>query len=438
MPSCLTTWPSAPSATSGRQRIPTPAWCPSLLQAGCQRSSAKVSLRFWAMGREGEVAQELLQGFRGEHPDWELRIEQLPWSAAHEKFLTAFAGDATPDVAQMGNTWLPEMAALGALQPLAGRLAAATTVPQADYFEGLWRTNVIAGQLLGLPWTVDTRLLYYRADLLAQAGFSRAPQDWPQWQAAMQALQQRAGVATPQLFPLTEFEPLLALALQAPGELVSAEGRAHFRGPAFRQALGFYLEAFRRGWAPAATHNQIANVWQEFDRGSIAFYISGPWNIAEFRRRLAADRQHIWAAAPLPGPQGPGASIAGGTSLVMFKRSRHPEAAWALMEYLARPAVQARFFQLSGNLPPRRSVWELAGLQQDPAARAFAAQLERVRPTPALPEWERIAQEMQLTAAHLAYRGGSVDAALAQLDQRVDALLSKRRWMLARQAGSLP
>ena len=26
--------------------------------------------------------------------------------------------DATPDVAQMGNTWLPEMTALGAIEPL--------------------------------------------------------------------------------------------------------------------------------------------------------------------------------------------------------------------------------------------------------------------------------------------------------------------------------
>ena len=36
-----------------------------------------------------------------------------------------------------------------------------------------------------------------------------------------------------------------------------------------------------------------------------------PWNIGEFKRRLPADRQDSWMTAPLPGPDGPGASIAG-------------------------------------------------------------------------------------------------------------------------------
>ena len=70
------------------------------------------TVTFWAMGREGEVVTELLPEFERAHPGVKVVVQQLPWSAAHEKLLTAFAGDATPDVAQMGNTWIPEMAAL--------------------------------------------------------------------------------------------------------------------------------------------------------------------------------------------------------------------------------------------------------------------------------------------------------------------------------------
>ncbi len=42
----------------------------------------------------------------------------MPLTAAHEKLLTAFAGDALPDISQLGNTWIPEFATLGALEPL--------------------------------------------------------------------------------------------------------------------------------------------------------------------------------------------------------------------------------------------------------------------------------------------------------------------------------
>jgi multiple sugar transport system substrate-binding protein len=400
---------------------------------GCGQAADK-RLRFWAMGREGEVAPELLAGFRAEHPDIDLRIEALPWTAAHEKLLTAFAGDATPDVAQMGNTWLPEMSALGALAPL-DTWQASSGLKAEDHYAGIWQANVMDGVLRGVPWYVDTRLLYYRSDLLQQAGYAQMPTNWADWTAAMTALQRlpRAAVAHPLLLPVNEFEPLLALALQQEGEVLKDGGRrGNFAGAGFQRALGFYMGLFAKGLAPDITNNQIANLYQEFGRSNFAFYISGPWNIGEFRRKLPPEMQGRWNTAPLPGPTGPGASNAGGSSLVMFQRSRHKPQAWALIEYLSRPAVQLQFFHLTGNLPPRRSTWALEPLASDPQVRAFANQLERARPTPAVPEWERIAQEMQLFAARAIHDRSTPLATGQALDVRVDEFLAKRRWMLDR------
>src|SRR5512138_2701809 len=97
-------------------RSDTPLWSrraflragAGLCAAACTRQDDRV-LRFWAMGREGEVAMRLLATFERENPGLHVQVEQLPWSAAHEKLLTAFAGEATPDLAQLGNTWLPEL-----------------------------------------------------------------------------------------------------------------------------------------------------------------------------------------------------------------------------------------------------------------------------------------------------------------------------------------
>lgn len=421
--------------TLRRRDALTLAAAPALLPA-CARDDGK-TLRFWAMGREAEVAPQLLRGFQEQHPEIRLRIETLPWTAAHEKLLTAIAGDATPDVAQMGNTWLPEMQQLGALEALDPWLAE-LGIAAEDHYAGIWATNRIAGQQIGLPWYVDTRLLFYRRDLLAQAGFAAPPQDWAQWRAALQALHE-GPVPRPALLPTNEFEPLLALALQQPEDLLRAGGRyGNFSGAGFSRALAFYLEIFRRGWAPGVTNNQIANLYQEFGRGRFAFYISGPWNIGEFKRRLPAELQSAWATAPLPGPEGPGASVAGGSSLVVFKRSRVKPLAAKLIAYLSRPEVQLQFYALTGNLPPRRSTWALPRegerpLKDDVHASAFAAQLERVRPTPAVPEWERIAQEMQLAAARGVHEGSTAAQVGKLLDARVDGILAKRRWVLDRE-----
>lgn len=408
--------------------------------AGCAGDAGTTTLRFWAMGRESEVAADLIAGFERENPGVRVKVEQLPWTAAHEKLLTAFAGDATPDLAQVGNTWLPEMQALGALEPLEPWLARTPALAAADYFDGIWATNLAGGQRVGLPWYVDTRLMFVRQDLLARAGVHQMPQDWEAWRVALARLRER-GMASPILLPTNEFEPLLALALQQPGEVLRDGGRyGNFSSPDFRRALGFYIERFQRGDAPGLTNNQVANVWQEFGRGTFAFYISGPWNIGEFKRRLPAELADAWTTAELPGPNGPGASIAGGASLAMFKRSRHKPAAWALISYLSRPEVQLEFYRLTGDLPARRSAWALplgqATLAQDRHAAAFGRQLERVRPAPAVPEWERIANEMQFAAARVVGGRESQDEAVRGLDARVDGILEKRRWMLDRKAGA--
>jgi multiple sugar transport system substrate-binding protein len=65
-----------------------------------------VTLKFWGLGREGEVVASLIPDFEREHPGIHVEVQQIPWTAAHEKLLTAHVGGATPDVAQLGNTWV--------------------------------------------------------------------------------------------------------------------------------------------------------------------------------------------------------------------------------------------------------------------------------------------------------------------------------------------
>lgn len=407
--------------------------------AACTRAEPDVTvLKFWAIGREAEVVPTLLADFERDNPGIRVEVQALPLTAAHEKLLTAFAGDALPDLAQLGNTWLPELATLGALEPLQARVDASPVVRRDDYFPGIWDTNVLDGGLYGVPWYVDTRLLFYRKDLLAQAGFAAPPRDWEEWKRALAAIKRDAGPDRYAiLLPLNEYEPLLNLAVQMPDPLLrERDTRGNFQSAGFRCAFEFYLEMFRRDWAPPMSATQISNVWDEFAAGFYAFYITGPWNVGEFQRRLPERLRDDWGTAPLPGPDGPGAAVAGGSSLVMFASSTRKAEVWRLIEFLSAPEQQRRLHELCGDLPPRRSAWEAPALAGDPYARAFREQLERARPAPKVPEWERIAQELRL-AAERAVRGGQpVDGVLRQLDARTDEILDKRRWMLARSSGA--
>ncbi len=159
-------------------------------------------------------------------------------------------------------------------------------------------------------------------------------------------------------------------------------------------------------------------------------YITGPWNIGEFRKRLPDSLQTAWSTAPLPGPDGPGISLAGGSSIVIMRNARHAADAWRLIAFLGDPARQAAFYEATGDLPARRSAWDTPKLASDKHLAAFRDQLNRVQPMPAVPEWESIATDIAAAAERAARGRQSIDAAIASLDVEVNAALEKRRWLV--------
>ncbi|WP_242107798.1 sugar ABC transporter substrate-binding protein [Luteimonas aquatica] len=408
-----------------------------LMTAACaQQGQGREPVKFWVMGYEGEAIVPIVQDFERLHPEIDVQLQQMPVLSAHEKLLTAFAGDSLPDVTPIGNTWIPEFAELDALEPLDEEIGATAGFDQGDYYPSAWDSGVIGGKTYAVPWYVETRLPFYRTDLLREAGIGKPPANWDEWRTALAAIKRMVGPKRYAiLLPLNEFEPLLNLAIQQPEPLLREDGRyGNFRSPGFKRTLAFYKEIFDNDWAPKVANTAISNVWDEFGKGYYTFYVNGPWNIAEFKKRLPPELAGAWMTMPLPGPDGPGASVAGGTSFVVFRSSRHKAASWKLIAYLSRPEVQVRFHGLTGNLPSRRSPWQAASLSGDPYARAYRVQLERAKPTPKVPEWERIATELRLVGEQLANDRMSVDEAAAELDRRADRILEKRRWMLDHRA----
>jgi multiple sugar transport system substrate-binding protein len=318
---------------------------------------------------------------------------------------------------------------------LQARADGSATIREDDYFASAWATNRVEDVLYGIPWYVDTRLLFYRVDLLREAGNEAPPRTWAEWQAQMDTIRASSdGKRWGALLPTNEYDQLLALALQQHVPLLRDGGRyGNFESAGFKRALAFYVGLFKRGGVPPYTNVQVTNPWQAFARGDFVFYLSGPWNIGEFRKRMPAARQSEWSTAQLPGPDGPGDSVTYGSSLVIPRSSRHKQAAWALVEYLSRPDVQVKFYEQLGDLPARRSAWNSPVLKSDPKLHAFRAQLEHMRPAPQVPEWEQIVNMMQELAARAIAGQLTIDEATAQMDARADTILAKRRWVLERQ-----
>jgi multiple sugar transport system substrate-binding protein len=139
--------------------------------------------------------------------------------------------------------------------------------------------------------------------------------------------------------------------------------------------------------------------------------------------------------ATLPGPDENtrGISLAGGSSLVISKRSKHKEETWKLIEFLSEPETQIEFYHLVNDLPAVKEAWKDTSLSDDPYMKAFYEQFNYVVATPKIPEWEQIVFSKLQQYVELAARNVlTVKEALQKLDDDVNIILEKRRWMLSK------
>ncbi len=393
------------------------------------RTASQDRLKFWGLGHEGEVVSQMLPEFT-RRTGIRVDVQQIPWSAAHEKLLTGFVGEATPDVAQLGNTWIPEFVTIGALESLTPRLAH-STIREVDHFPGIWATNKVDDVVYGIPWYVDTRVLFYRTDLVP-----KPPRTWDDWLLAMRHVKEQRPSNYAILLPTNQWEEVTIMALANHASLLNASGTAGaFGDPKFVGAFRFFVDIFRKGYAQVVANTQVANVYQGFAQSDFAMYITGPWNVGEFRKRLPPEMNGKWSTAPMPAPTAsdwPGTSMAGGSSLVMFQASKKKDAAWKLIEFLSEPAQQIRFYELTQDLPAHREAWRAPAVANDPPLAAFREQLEHVAPLPRVPEWEQIATTIYENGEATVRGRMTVEQAVADLDRKADHILAKRRWVLAR------
>ncbi len=407
--------------------------------SGCAPKSGRLNI--WAMGVEGEILGNFADAFSRQNADCAVRVQALPWSAAHEKLLTAFAADDLPDVVALGNTWVTEFHALGALEPLNARLAG-SPLHDNRFFDAALKSVTLDGQVLGIPWYVDTRLLFYRSDLLHQAGFEAPADTWADWDRQLAALSGGTNATWRDgkfglLMPFNEYEPLVALCLQADEPILLDDGtRGGFQQAGVREAFAYAVSLYQRGFAASLTHSEVTDPYAAFARGDYAFIITGPWNLGEFDRRLPDAIKANWATAPLPGPRGPGASSAGGVSMGVTRASTQKDLAFRFIEYMGAPARQAAVYGLTGDLPSDQRAWPMLGLTQSVRARPFFDQLNRAKPVPQVPEWERIANEMVASLERVVRGQVTLDMALKGLDEFAWTTLAKRRTMLARKAAA--
>ena len=408
-----------------------------LLSFSCSESSKETVIDFWGLGSEGEFVKLLIPKFEAENPGIKVKVQMAPWTAAQEKLISAFASENLPDVFQLGNTWIPQFAQLEGISELSDLIRKSTTLKKENYFSGIWDTNVLDSLVYGIPWYIDTRVLFYRTDVFKKAGFDSPPKTWDElYQLSKRIRESHKGEEKYAIFIATnEWANFVIFGLQNGAEILKDNNTyGNFSSEKFAEAFTYLTNFYKENLTPLGV-SQVTNVYQAFAEEYFSMYISGPWNISEFKKWMTGDLKDKWMTAALPGPNEntKGVSLAGGSSLVISQRSEHKEEAWKLIEFLSKPETQIEFYHLVNDLPAVKEAWKDTSLSNNPYMKAFYEQFNNVVATPKIPEWEQIVFSKLQQYVELAARNVlTVKEALKRLDDDVNVILEKRRWMLSR------
>ncbi len=408
----------------------------AILFSTCSKYDSKETvITFWAMGSEAEYVTKLVPEFEKRNPSVRVKVQAVPWTAAQEKLITAFASDNTPDACQLGNTWVPQFSSLNAIINLDKFIAESNIIKKEKYFPGIWDTNILDSSVYGIPWYVDTRLMFYRSDIFEKAGYKNPPRSWYELYDLCRKIKHLyPGEEKYAIYlPTNEWAPFVIFGLQNNASLLKDNNtRSNFSSIEFEEAFEFLIKFHKENLAPVGI-SQVTNVYQAFRDEYFSIYISGPWNINEYKKWMTGYLADKWTTAPLPAKNEsgyPGVSLAGGSSLVIFKNSEHKKEVWKFIEYLSEKETQVEFYKLLRNLPAVKEAWEDSSIANDVYMKAFYEQFNNVAATPKIPEWEQIAFSKIQQYAELSARNMiSIKAALSSLDKDVDNILEKRRWL---------
>ncbi|MFY4774070.1 extracellular solute-binding protein [Metabacillus sp. RGM 3146] len=393
------------------------------LLGGCSSNSAssgKTTITVWGMGEEAKSLPKIAENFKKENPDIDVKVQAIPWETAHDKLLTAVASKNGPDVVQMGTTWIPEFASAKALMDLTPYTKKYPELGADNYYSGSVETTKVNDQVVGVPWYVDTRVLFYRTDLLKQVGYSEAPKTWEELSDAAKKLANRGEGKYGISLDAKEQSLSFMFARQNGSELLSGN-KPLFNEKKFVEAVDYLNSFYKNGSAPKDLDIDILQAFK--GDGILPMFISGPWSIKLINDQ-APELKGKWATAVLPKKEN-NISALGGSDLSVFQYTKNKEASLKFLAYMSKPKTQIEWMKMTNSLPAAKEAWKDPSLKENPDYKTLGDQMENAKPMPVIKQWEPIAQAY-LTSFEKIYRGGAdPQKEMDAFNQKAEEVLNK-------------
>jgi len=365
------------------------------------------------------VVKDAIAEFTAAHPNTSVDVAYIAVDTRSARFKGAFNDPASaPDVVEYGNTDLPEYAEAGGLADLGPVVSGWSE--GADLGADAKATATYRNTLLGVPWYLGVRALYYRTDVFTELGLKP-----PTSEAELTATARTIHAKKPAMVGIAAGGKYTFGAL--PFIWANGGDITSISSPQSRAGLTAYTDLIKPDICPAPQCADLTGgkTVDLFAAGKAGMAILGNFNRGAVDAGVAKGK---YAVVPLPGstPGSVAPAFAGGNNLGIMKNSKRPALAADFLTLLASKKYQAKMYDAMGNLPTLNSARSDVATK-DPFLKPFLDTIKAgTKFVPLNPGWGKIdAQAVLPTMIQKVATGkATVDQATDEAAKQISAALT--------------
>lgn len=304
-----------------------------------------------------ELLRGLLDEFEADNPGVTVKLVSPPTEQADKTIQQMLQSGSGVDVLEVRDITVGPFSNNGWLYDMAGDL---------DNWEG-WdaltdnakSATEVDGKSYFVPYGFYGLSLFYRTDLVEEAGFDGPPESWEDLVEQASAIQDPANNTYGYAFRggqngntnvVAAIEAYVIDNLDVDNAFLLEDGSTIFSADEAQDAVDDYFELFEKGSPPSAVSWGYPEMVDGFTNGSTAFLLQDPEVIATVEESNLTEDQ--WDTAPLlTGPSGKAAQPLAVAGWGVAEASENKEAAVKLVEYLSSAEPATEFAQANSLVP---------------------------------------------------------------------------------------
>ena len=365
-----------------------------------------------------------------------IQVEMLrkPSNTEHQRqslIISLKAGMSDPDVFLMDVAWVGLFAAAGWLEPLGEDL------DRTSFFQGVIQSvDTMDGKLIALPVYMDGGVLYYRKDLLQQAGFDGPPKTWGELLSSAIRVQEQVRTVNPNFYGFlwtgAQYEGLITVFMEfagTEGGFIRDGAGVRLTSPENQAALSFMRDLiWKYKISPPNTYTSMREeeVRTYFQEGNGLYERNWPyaWSLHQAKNSKVRGKTGV---APVPGPrETTSASTLGGFHIGVSAFSDTKGAAKEFVRFVTSFGCQKEMALTLGWNPGRQDLYkEKEVLRKADHLRELMVVFQRARPRPLVPYYSQISAIAQKHINAVLADKISAQKGLADADREIEALLSR-------------